>query len=279
MRFKLIALDVDGTLLNSERQIGPRTKKALHDAVAAGIKIVLCTGRRYRSVLPIVDLLGIKPIVVVHGGALVKDSQTHQTLYSHGLPHQLAQAVLGFLKYYDVSPLLILDTYPTGPDFIIEDDKKGKPEFLRYIEGAKGFYKVSKDFGGAPRDKMLEIALFSRMGTLADLLHRVKLEFRSRIEAHVLIFGHYRNRCDCLEIFNRRTSKWIALMHVAQQMGIADREIVAAGDDVNDIEMIQKAGFGIAMGNARDELKEVADLVTGSYDDEGVADFVEQILE
>ncbi|NOZ23591.1 MAG: HAD family phosphatase [Planctomycetes bacterium] len=279
MRFKLIALDIDGTLLNSRKQIGPRTKQALHDAAAAGIKIVLCTGRRYRSTLPILDLLGIKPIVVVHGGSLVKDSRTHETIYKHGLPFKLAEAILVFLKKYDVSPLVILDAFPHGPDFVIEDDRAGKPEFLRYIQGASGHYLVSREFANVPRKKMLEIALFDKMGSLTTLLHSLKQEFRTRITAHVLLFGSYRNQCDCLEIFDRGTSKWNALIHVAQQFGITDGEIIAAGDDVNDLEMIEKAGFGIAMGNARDELKEVADLVTGTYDEEGVADFVEQILE
>ena len=279
MRFKLIALDIDGTLLNSQKQIGPRTKQALHDAAEAGIKIVLCTGRRYRSTLFILQMLGIKPMVVAHGGSLVKDSRTHETIYKHALPFKLAEAVLVFLRKYDVSPLVILDAFPHGPDFVIENDRTGKPEFLRYIQAAAGHYLVSREFANVPRHKMLEIALFDKMGSLTTLLHSLKQEFRNQIVAHVLQFDRYRNQSDCLEIFGRGTSKWNALIHVAEQFGIADKEIIAAGDDVNDLEMIEKAGFGIAMGNARDEIKDVADLVTGSYDEEGVADFVEQILE
>jgi len=279
MRFKLIAMDVDGTLLTRERKIGPRTKEALHKAADQGMKIVLCTGRRYRSTLPIIDLLGVRPMVVVNGGALVRHSETGKAIYRNGLPFALADAVLSFLANYDVSPLLFVDAFPNGPDFVIEEDRKGNEEFLRYIQGGAGHYLVSKGFASAPRHKLLEIAVFGPMGSLRSLLHRLRQEFGHDITTHVLQFDRYRHKSDCLEIFKRGTSKWSALSHVAQQFGITDKEIIAVGDDINDLEMIQKAGFGVAMGNAREDLKDAADLVTGTCNEEGIADILEQLFD
>lgn len=278
MRFKLIALDVDGTLLNSQREIGPRTKACLQSAEKAGIKTVLCTGRRYRSTLPIIEMLGSRPMVVVNGGSLVKDSATNETIYRNGLPFLLAEAILVFLRAYNVSPILFLDTFPVGPDFVVEDDTEGCPEYLRYVRGGAGYYGISEGFRNVAREKILEIAIFGKYKSLGDLMHRIKLEFRRRITTHVLEFDRYQHKSDCLEILHADTSKWNALSHVAEKFGITDQEIIAIGDDINDLEMIQKAGFGVAMGNAREDLKDVAKLVTGTCDEEGVADVLEQLL-
>jgi len=278
MRFKLIALDIDGTLLNSRREIGPRTQKSLQEAASAGLRLVLCTGRPYRSTMRVIDMIGIRPLAIVNGGSLVKDSQTHETIYRNGLPYLLVAAILNFLKGYDVSPILFLDAFPHGPDFMVEDDKSGKPEYLRYVKGGAPHYGVSAGFHQAHRDRLLEIALFDRLGGLRDLLSRAKMEFRRRITAHVLQFDRYQYKSDCLEILNAGVSKWSALIHVAENLGITAKEIIAIGDDVNDLEMIAQAGLGVAMGNAVPAVVRASRLQAPTNDQDGVAWLVNQIL-
>jgi len=277
VRHKLLALDVDGTLLCPGKKIGERTLRALAAAAEAGLRTILCTGRSYRSVLPIVRTIGVELNIVVNGGSLVKNLKTDATVYRHGLPPMLFRSLATWLKEHSHYPVVYLDTFPEQ-DLVVTTDREGPEFYQRYLRRA-GSYRVSPQLSELPRDKILAIGLFGGYGEMDTVKWALKREFGRKIVCQIITFGRAGNYSECLEILSHGTSKWNALMHVAQEYGIEPRNIIAAGNDVNDLEMIRKAGIGVAVANAKQELKDAADFVIPSCDDEGVADLIEHLLE
>ncbi len=279
MRYKLIALDIDGTLLDRQSRVGPRTRAAMAHAVARGVRFMLCTGRRYRTTLPVMKDLHLEVSVIVNSGAMVKNSADHRTLYRNGMNRELALSVCGLLKAEDLMPTLFTDDFPEGPDFYVEDDLTGNPYFLRYLANNKDAYKVAKGFADAPADRIIEVTVYDAGGKLERPEKRLRERFGDAITTQIVRFAKHGNVCDCLEVLNRGASKWNALLHVAEGWGIRPEEIVAVGDQLNDLDMIVNAGLGVAMGNAVPELKAAADLVTSTCDEDGVGVFLEELLD
>jgi len=276
MRFKLVAIDIDGTLLKIGGRIGKRTANALSSATRAGYQVVLCTGRRYSSALPVVRDLHISLNLVLNSGALVKELSTHRTIHRRSIPPALFDALISYLTQRELFPCVCLDTYPL-PDMVVITDARGSAEYLHYLQRTKNF-RISPNLDDIPRDKIVALGLIGPFGAMRDVMSGLKLEFRGAISCQIITFGKAGHYYDCLEILRGGTSKWSALMHIAEQHGIKPDEIVAIGNDMNDIEMIRKAGLGLAVANAKQEVKDAARFVIGSCDEEGVADFIEDLL-
>ena len=278
MRYKLVALDVDGTLLDHQSRVGPRTRAAMARAAGRGVRFMLCTGRRYRTTIPVMKDLHLEVSVIVNSGAMVKNSVDHRTLYRNGMTLELAMGVIELLKRDGLMPTLFTDDFPGGPDFYVESDLDGNPFFLRYLANNKDAYKVIQDFAHAPADRLIEVTVFDAGGKMEVPVQHLRDRFGDTITTQIVRFSKHGNVCDCLEILNRGASKWNALLHVAKGWGIRPEEIVAVGDQLNDLDMVQNAGLGVAMGNAVPELKAEADRVTATCDEEGVGVLLEELL-
>ena len=274
MRPRLLALDIDGTLLDPEGGIPALARAAVQRALREGLRVVLCTGRRYRSTLPIARELGLPGPVVVHNGALVKDAWTGRTLGATYLPAELHPEVLAALRPSG-PPLVYVDGWPDA-DILTGPQDGAHPHQVDYLAQHAEHCRLVPSLEDARRDDVLMMSVMADQPTLDELEARARRALGSRVRTHRLEnrgYGSY-----ILEILSPGAGKWAAVRRLAEAEGISAGEIAAVGDDRNDVDLVSGAALGIAMGNAVPELRAAADLVVAGNDRGGVAEAIEAVL-
>jgi hypothetical protein len=274
--YRLLAIDVDGTLVNSRDELTAPTREALGRAAAAGVRVVLATGRRYSRTLPLVEQLELDSPLITASGALVKRPSDHATLYRAEFDRDLLCRVLQLVAGAGFDAVLYGDTFHQGYDFYCARAEVGQAELAEYFALNPGCHHVWPQMTRDPPAGIFAgFAMGSREQMLA--LHEL-LEARlpGALYTHVLRSPRYRGYM--CEIAPQGVTKWAGVLRLAEGWGIRADEICAAGDDVNDLPMIAEAGLGIAMGNAQDEVKAAADRIAPSHDDDGLVQVVDWLL-
>lgn len=271
-RVRLLALDIDGTLLRSDKTISPRTRAALSSARAAGVRLVLVTGRRHPSARRVADDLGGLVPLVLHNGALVMEAldvlrvvplprAAARRAVLAGLDRGLAPVVHGGLRGEGAlvvmeeargSPLVSTYLARNGPDVRVVPD-------LLPILAAEDPIQVM--FGG-PREEM---------DAFLPVLAGILLE-----EAHIERTVYPQSGLVLLDVVGPGVGKARALAFLQERYGIAPGQTLAIGDNWNDREMLQEAGLGFLMGNADPDLHRLGLPVLPTNDEDGVAIAVEE---
>lgn len=276
MSYRLLALDLDGTLLDPAGVLTEAAREAVAGARRAGLEVVLCTGRRFRTALPVLRALELEGQVVVHNGAVVKEVSTGRTVHQSYLPADLYPDALALLREV-ASPLVYVDTYHEDTDILTEKNGAAIHPFqLDYVDDHAEHCRFVDDLAGTRRDDVIMLSLMADQETLRPLRDRVEERLGARIKTLLIINKNYRGHI--LELFSPRSSKWSALLPVAARAGVAPEEIAAIGDDANDAELLRHAGLGIAMGNAVEEVREAADVIVAGNDEGGVVEAIERVL-
>lgn len=275
--YQLLALDIDGTLLNSRHEIAPRVQRELRRARDAGVRLVLATGRRYSRALPLVAPLELAVPLVTHGGALLKDPANHQTLYQARLADELLAQVVATCEAAGHDPLLYGDTYLQGFDYYCRRFEAGHPHLEEYLRKNAGCGRVIPGWSDdLPADVFAAFAMGTRE-EMSALVRRLREALPGALETLVLRSPFYAGfMC---EIAPAGATKWSAVARLAAEWGIPRDAICAVGDDVNDLEMIRQAGLGVAMGNAAPEIQAAADRVAPTHDEDGVAEVIAWLLD
>lgn len=277
MAYRLLALDIDGTLVNSRDELTPATREAVLQARQAGIEVVLVTGRRYSRALPLVEPLGLRVPLVTASGALIKDPATHQTLFRAEFSPRSLEALLAFLASRGHDAVLYADTYHQGFDFYCPRDPAASPELDDFLRRNVGCARVTPEMMAAPPAGVFAGFAIGPRPAMLELAGEIETRQPGELYLHVLRSPRYVGfMC---EIAPQGVSKWSGIRHLADQWGIAAEEICAVGDDVNDIPMIRGAGLGVAMGNALDDVKAAADRIAPCHDSDGLVEVVRWILE
>ncbi len=275
-RFRLLALDIDGTLVNSQHELTDAVRAAIWRAKSAGMQVAIATGRRYSRALPLVEPLGLHLPLITASGALIKDPQGHATLFRARFAEGVLPALLARVEAAGRDAVLYTDSFAEGFDYYHGPQPPREPmleEFLRMNPGCGRAWpelttspppEVFGGFAMGQRQPMLELA--------ADLEARLG----PWLYVHVLRSPRYAGHM--CEIAPIGCTKWSGVRRLARQFGIRDDEICAVGDDVNDIPMIQGAGLGVAMGNATDDVKAHADRIAPSHDSDGLVEVVNWLL-
>lgn len=265
MRYRLIALDLDGTLLTDGRTVSEENKKAISYAMEKDVIVVVATGRVTQSGRVFSRMIGAEAYIISSNGARIFDLQHRKVIYEDGLDINDAKKVAGYFESLGVYYHAYVDDvmyvrYDGGPlIFYTEQNKLVEPDLRMDIRLCDDYESVFLK----NRDKI------SKVMTIDDdltLIAEMKQELMKN-ENIVIMKSHNNN----LEVMNKTVGKGSALMHLADHLGILREEVIAIGDNDNDISMIRWAGMGIAMGNSIDELKAEADDITGNCDDSGVA--------
>ncbi len=276
MTYRLLAVDLDGTLLRKNGTLGERTRRALQAAAMREIKLVICTGRRFRTTLPILAQLAVAVPVIVHGGQLIKHAGTHETLHHDYLTEALYLAVVTFLKARGVTPIVYVDLFAQGTDIYLENDQDGHPYHLRYLERNRAHCRFIGDVTRTFCPQTIHVGALADRPSLQGVREHLTREFGESITHRVV--SNTNDEGAFLEIMGPGSSKWRALSMLMEAEGIAPEQVIGIGDEMNDLEMITHAGLGVAMGNAIPEIKEVADYVTLTNEEDGVAHVIEQFL-
>jgi hypothetical protein len=275
-RYRLLAIDIDGTLLNTRDELTPSTRQALVRAGEAGIHVVLATGRRYSRTLHLVEPLGINVPLVTASGALVKDPVDHRTLYRAELDPQVLAAALAVVDGCGYDPVLCADTYAEGFDYYHARAEVDGPELAEYLRLNPGCGRIWPELVGNPP---LGVFTGFAMGSKAQMLklqHELRRQMPKRLRTHVLRSPRYSGfMC---EFSPAGVTKWSAICRLASGWGIDRAAICAVGDDVNDIPMIRAAGLGVAMGNAQPEVKAAAQRIAPTQDEDGLVRVVQWLL-
>ena len=287
-RFQILALDVDGTLLDSGGNLRPRTLAAVARAAQAGIRPVLCTGRRYRRAWPIAEQLRLDAPLVCNSGAIIKEPAGHRSIWRADFEHSLAADVLELFRSYDQPAVVFTDRGLDDPDFIIAAYPTGHDGFDDYVRQNREHAEIDANWRPAvtshtdhaptqhARDSVFHICAIGTRSRMLEFQTAAHGQIAGKIQTFVQRVPKYRGTM--CEILRHDAGKWAAILHLARLWGIEPSAICAVGDDVNDIPMIQGAGLGVAMGHARREILAAADLITGRHDEDGVAMLVENVL-
>jgi len=276
VRYRILALDIDGTILDPYGKLPHAVRDAIGTARDRGLQVVLCTGRRFRTALPWARELELEGSIVVHNGSLVKDIGSGETLHEAYLPAEHYHDVIDFVRRRG-SPLVYVDSFAESIDILIDRFSETRiHDYQRdYMTDHEPHFHTVDDLRDLDRSDVIMVSTMADEKTLHAVREEAHAEFGARIRTHTLINKNYNG--GILEFLSPGSTKWHALERVASQRGVAPSEIVAVGDDTNDIEMIRGAGLGVAMANAVSEVRSAAQAETDySNEEDGVARFLEQ---
>jgi Cof subfamily protein (haloacid dehalogenase superfamily) len=275
MRIRMVALDLDGTLLDPQGLLGDDVRDAVAKLSRAGLRVVVCTGRRFRTALPVVERLGLRGAIVVHNGALVKDIASGKTLQHAYLPTSLYPDVLTLVRAQG-PPLVYVDSYHEGTDILTEGIARAHPYQREYLDDHEEHVREVEDLAAARPSEVIMLSTMGDEPSLGALSERAGRELGACVRTHRLINKNYRGQI--LEFLSPESGKWSALARLAASAGIEPAEIAAVGDDTNDVEMLARAGLGIAMGNAVPEARAAAQCVVASNAESGLVEAIERVL-
>jgi Cof subfamily protein (haloacid dehalogenase superfamily) len=274
-KYRLLALDIDGTLLNQGFGIEPTTIDKLAAISARGVDVVLCSGRRFSAALEYAQQLGLPGPIVVNNGTVVKDAASGKTIFADYFPRDQLERVLRLLKELDLPAVVLTDEYPDYDFYVdtVEDTNEYHSEFVRLN---RDMANVVEDLASVQSERISQVDVFHAYPTLLAAEERIQRRMNGAVGS--VVVRHVKYKGSSLEIAAPEATKWKALVWVARQRGIQPEEIVAIGDDFNDIEMVRDAGYGVAVANALDEVKEVADYVTTQPRYLGVEEAIEMLF-
>ena len=284
MTIRLLALDLDGTLLNSRGQVSEGNRNALEHARKRGVRVAIVTGRRFRDARPTALELGLDVPVIAHNGALTKHARTLETVAVLTLPLSAARRSLEVGRATGADALLSDDHEGLGVliyDYLSGDNYAAQLylKWARRIHGVNGHEAVRQvpsleEFldhepvhlafsGGCAKMKALEQVLREELGSTVKLFSTT----------------YQKQDFTLLDIVHPQASKGLGVAAAATELGVLREEVMAVGDNLNDLEMLHYAGTGVVMANAEASLHDIEGFhATGSNDEDGVALAIEKFI-
>jgi hydroxymethylpyrimidine pyrophosphatase-like HAD family hydrolase len=271
-----LALDLDGTVLDSDGVLRPVTAEAILRAAKAGVRPVLCTGRRYRRALPVAEALGLDSPLVCNSGALVKNPKDHRTLARADLDQEVVQSLLGLLRSWGEPALSFTDLPPDQPDFLVGSSETGRCFFDEYVALNRTHAAIDPDWEARGSIVHFHVCAVGTRPAMLAVESKLHDALPSRIRTFVQKSPRYAGTM--CEVIHAEASKWSAVLRLAAEWGVDASEICAVGDDMNDLPMIAGAGLGVAMAHAPTAVRSAASFVTADQDGDGVARFIHDVL-
>ena len=278
---RLVVLDIDGTVSNSRHEIEDATVAAVGRIRAAGIGVMLATGRRYRDVLPVAARLGIEGPLITASGALVKRTPDHATLFRAAFEPAALATVLRLIVARGHEPILYTDSFAEGFDFHCRHLPEssggvGPAGVAEYLALNRPLSRLDPGLEAQPPAGVFAGFTMGSQAAMIDLEHELSRACPGQLSLHVIRSPRYRDwMCEIAPV---AVTKWSGVLAIATAAGISPQEVCAVGDDVNDLPMIRGAGLGVAMGNAMPEVKAAADRVVAGHDDGGIVELADFIL-
>ena len=265
MKIHMVAIDLDGTLLNSDKEITQTTATILRAArEQAGVKIVLATARPPRSVMPFYDLLDLDTPMINYNGALVIDPTCQHVLMHRPIPAKVCRGIIQLARRTYGEVLVsaeVMDHWFTDrfdPAYNTETGQLFSPDTVAPVES----------WTDQSMTKLLFLGVPARLPEVAEAIHR---EFPHQVT--IVQMEDY-----MLQVMHATVSKAQALRVVAAEMHVRRNQVMAIGDNANDVGMLQWAGVAVAMANAAPQALAVADHVADHHDADGAAHAIRQII-
>ena len=274
MGYKLVCIDMDGTLLNSKHKVSNASKQAIIKANNMGVKIVISTGRMYSDAEFFSNLIGVKAPVIALNGAFIKEKDENEVIYKNILEEKVIVKLLEIFTKYKVKPTFYK---PQGAycgslfiklfiGFMKLKGIMGGNSIIKYTKGIKQWDKVFI----SEKNNIVKCEIMHKD---KDRLKKIRSELHKMDEIEIVSSSKYN-----IEITSCGVSKGKAVEILAAYYNINKEEIIAIGDSENDLSMIESAGMGIAMGNAIDKVKEKSNFITETNDNDGVASAIYKFI-
>ncbi|HEV2864016.1 MAG TPA: HAD-IIB family hydrolase [Pyrinomonadaceae bacterium] len=284
MAIRLIALDLDGTLLDSRGRLSDRNRAAIAAARAGGARVALVTGRRFRDARPLALELGLDVPVIAHNGALTKHARTLETVAAVLMPAEAARACVR-LGRERVGAALVSDDHAGAGVLLYDHISEGNTALAKYIEWSRRV--VGEDAAAAIRrvpsleeyldHDPLHVAFSGGCQAMRRLADEMETELGGAVK--LLLTLYPKMDFALLDVLHPEASKGAGLAAVAAERGLTREEVMAVGDNHNDLEMLEYAGTGVLMANADALLRERGPFhPTASNDEDGVAEAIERFV-
>jgi Cof subfamily protein (haloacid dehalogenase superfamily) len=273
MRYRMLVVDVDGTLIGRDRHVSPRVRAAMRAALDAGTLVTLATGRWFRSAQPIAAELGLELPIILHNGALVKDSLTGEVLDHCHLPLAMASAAIELIERHGLQPIVYENAF--GGELMVSGPPDlDSPATARYLATKAVALRRVPRGQLALVDDPLELVVADTAERADPLLAELgEGPWRTVTSMSTLV-----PEARFVEILSPTCSKTNAIRHLAERCGVELAEVMAVGDNFNDLDMIEAAGLGVAMGNAPAAVRARADWVAPSVEEDGLALAIERFV-
>ncbi len=284
--YKLIAMDIDGTLLNSYGEVSLKNKEAIEMALQKNIEVVLTSGRMPKAILPIANEINANKYIISGNGAAIYDVQNDEIIYNSYMTKKKVLEIIDICEknsmFYNVYTNDVILTKSLNYNILFyynenkknPEDKKIKinivDDICKYVEeyGKDDFLKITI----CDNDKFVFKSIMSKMKNIKNIdvlevAHMSKKIIKHGSEEHEIAYYY-------TEITNKNVNKWTALEVLLKKLEIKKEELITIGDNVNDKEMIENAGLGIVVGNSSPEMKRIADETVASNNEDGVAEAI-----
>lgn len=280
-RYRLLAVDLDGTLVGPDQRVSPAHAAALGDAKRAGLAVCLCTGRGVGETRPVWTACALPgqadPLICV-GGALVCESDTGRTLHMRPIDPGVAMEASAMLSGMGHSVIAVVDAWRQGFDYYLLEGGDSDVVWRDWFGKHDCTVRPVPSLGEVPNlPELLRLTVLVPPAAVPAADEALRTRFAGRLEPVSIFAPNY--GIHVVECFGAGVTKWAGVTYVAQGLRIGAKDIVAVGDDVNDLPMITRAGLGVAMGNAVEPVRRAARHVVGRHDEDGLADFVRGLLD
>lgn len=263
MAYRLIAADMDGTLLTDEKTVTPRTAEAIRRAGERGVHFCLSTGRPPVGVESCIRQLGLTSPAICCNGAIVADTVTGEIIYEQGLEPDAALELWRFGRRFGTT----MCVWQRNRLFVSE--KNRRTEGYKRLSGVEP--ELITDFSALSRDGVTKMLWYDTAERMPELISALDAQMKTSV-SYATSAPYF------LEFTDSRVSKAAALEWLADRLGVSMSETVAIGDGYNDLAMLLAAGLGVAMANAPREIRDKCGLVTASNEEDGVAQAIEQLV-
>ena len=272
---RLIAIDIDGTLLDSRSQVSPTNLEALQRAHQAGIEIVLVTGRRHSFALPIAESLGFDLWIISSNGAVTRSTRG-ESFHRDLLPRATAVHLCRSMREFRDNTVITFDRETMGA-IVCEQHERLYGVIQRWMEKNAPFIEYVNPIEKALVEDPIQVMFCGEVELMKSAVQRLlECEFANAITVLRTQYDH--RNLTIVDVLHGGCSKGHALERWASHRGLDRSEVMAIGDNYNDIEMLTFAGHPVIMGNASDDLKQNGWTVTLHNDESGVAAAIEQVL-
>lgn len=273
--YKLIAIDLDGTLLNDDKEISLENIKTIQELIEKGYEVVIATGRRYWSAKDLTKVINRDITILANNGNIVRNSSNDEVLNAKYIELKDFRTIMKEGKERNLYPIIHVDGYEEGYDIIVELENENE-NYFNFLKGETRIKQIN-NYLEIIDQNILAVVYAGFKSELNSFHLDINKKYPNIYNTHIM--ENITVAEALLEIMNPLGTKWHSLSEYATSKGINPKEIITIGDDNNDIGMIKNAGLGIGMKNASLSVKSVSDIITKKDNNEsGVAFELKRVL-
>lgn len=272
MKYKMIAVDMDGTLLKDNKEVSDINKEAIRRACESGVKVVVCTGRIFTSAKAYAKIIGSLAPIIASNGAYIREKDKNEVVYEKTLEKENLVKVVNLAKEGGFYPH-IYTTNTIYTEKLIFSSKNYATWNESLAEKDRVIIEIVDDLNEVIESNRYQFIKAVVMGDDVDKLNLLRKKISEEVEVSIMSSVH-----NNFEVTAFGTSKGDGVRRLAEFYGITKDEVICIGDSENDISMIEYAGMGVAMENAPQYIKDKANYVTDSNEDDGVASVIEKFI-